>query len=59
MIADFCNAYGKNIKPILNINLLKDTIEKFKNNEEFMKNQQDKDFIFWVQDSITKVVTSN
>ena len=59
LIADFCNAYGKNIKPILNINLLKDTIEKFKNNEEFMKNQQDKDFIFWVQDSITKVVTSN
>ena len=59
LIADFCNAYGKNIKPILNINLLKDVIEKFKSNEELMENQQNKDFILWAQNSITEVVNSN
>ena len=59
LIADFCNIYGKNIKPILNINLLKDTIENFKNNKEYMENIQNKEFILWAQRSITEVILSN
>ena len=59
LIADFCNVYGKNIKPILNINLLKDVFEIFKNNKELMDKQQNKDFILWAQNSITEVINSN
>ena len=59
LIADFCNVYGKNIKLLLNINLLKDVFEIFKNNKELMDKQQNKDFILWAQNSINEVVKSN
>ena len=55
LIAYFCDAYGKNIKPILNIDLLKDTIEKWKQKME----EQDTNLILWIQKSITDVVISN
>ena len=59
IIADYCKIYGKNIKPILNAGLLKECIEKFKKNEEYMGDQQMKDFISWVQSCITEVLLSN
>ena len=55
LIANFCEDYGKNIKVILNIDLLKDTIEKWKNKME----EQDANIIAWIQKSITNVVISN
>ena len=58
IIADYCNIYGKNIKPILNINLLKNSIELFKNNKEYMANPQNKDFISWIQKCISEVIIS-
>lgn len=59
IIADYCKVYGKDIKPILNAGLLKDCIEKFKKSEEYMEDQQKKDFINWAQSHITKVLISN
>ena len=59
IIADFCNVYGVKVTPILNINLLKDVIEKFKNNNEYMENEQNKEFILWAQKSITDVILRN
>lgn len=59
LIADFCKIYGKNINPILDVSLLKDKIERFKNNKENMENEQLRAFILWVQSTISKVVISN
>ena len=57
-IAQFCESYGKNIKPILNIDLLKNTIEKLrKKNDNTDKELED--FIIWVQKALTDVVISN
>ena len=56
IIADFCKSYGKKIKPILNANLLKDCIEKFKANEENMEDLQMKKFISWAQQCISDVL---
>ena len=53
IIADYCKVYGKDIKPILNINLIKESIEKFKSNEENMADPEMKDFISWAQQCIT------
>lgn len=55
LIANFCDDYGKDIKAILNIDLLKDTIEKWKNKTE----EQDTNLFLWIQKSITDVVISN
>ena len=57
-IAQFCESYGKNIKPILNIDLLKNTIEKLKQKNNEMDNELE-DFIAWVQKALTDVVISN
>ena len=59
IIADYCKVYGKNIKPILNIELIKDCIEKFKKSEEIMGDEQMKYFIYWAQNCITEVILSN
>ena len=59
IIADYCKIYGKNIKPILNIELIKDCIEKFKKSEEIMGDEQMKYFIYWAQNCITEVILSN
>ena len=59
IIADYCRVYGKNIKPILNAELLKDCIEKFKKSEECLENEQMKAFIAWAQNCITDVLLSN
>ena len=55
LIANFCEDYGKDIKAILNIDLLKDTIEKWKNKME----DQDANIFLWIQKSITEVAISN
>ena len=59
VIADFCKVYGTNIKPILNITLLKNIIEKIKNDKEEMEHQEFKEFISWAQKTISDVVISN
>ena len=59
IIADFCMIYGSNIKPILNGNLLKDSIEKFKKSEENMGNEQMRQYISWAQKCISDVLISN
>ena len=59
IIADYCKVYGKDIKPILNSQLLKDSIEKFKNSEEIIDNEQMIQFISWAQNVISKVLISN
>jgi hypothetical protein len=59
IIADFCVVYGSNIKPILNWNLLRDSIEKFKKSEENMGNEQMRQYITWAQKCITDVIISN
>ena len=59
IIADFCMVYGSNIKPILNANLLKDSIEKFKKSEENMGNEQMREYISWAQKCISDVLISN
>jgi hypothetical protein len=61
LIATFCERYGANIKAILNIDLLKETIEKFKKNKDEMESKDNYiDYtISWVQNAITKVVISN
>ena len=59
IIADFCVVYGSNIKPILNGNLLRDSIEKFKKSEENMGNEQMRQYITWAQKCITDVIISN
>ena len=59
IIADFCVVYGSNIKPILNGNLLRDSIEKFKKSEENMGNEQMRQYIVWAQKCITDVIISN
>lgn len=61
LIASFCERYGPNIKPILNIDLLKETIEKFKKNKDEMESKDNYiDYtISWAQSAITKVVISN
>ena len=51
--------YGSNIKPILNGNLLKDSIEKFKKSEENMGNEQMRQYISWAQKCISDVLISN
>jgi hypothetical protein len=59
LIADFCRVYGKNVYPILDVSLLKDKIERFKNNKENMENESLREFILWAQNEISKVVISN
>jgi hypothetical protein len=59
IIADFCRVYGTNIKPILNITLLKNIIEKSKNDKEKMKDKEFQDFILWAQKIISDVVIKN
>jgi len=59
LIADFCKNYGKNVIPLLDISLLKDKIEKFKENEENMKKESEREFILWVQSTISQVIISN
>ena len=59
IIADYCSVYGKNIKPILNAELLKDCIEKFKKSQECLENEQMKAFIAWAQNCISGVILSN
>lgn len=59
LMADFCKIYGKNIKPILNITLLKNTIEKIKNDKEEMENEEFKSFIFWAQNTIVEAIMNN
>ena len=59
IIADFCAVYGSNIKPILNGNLLRDSIERFKKSEENMKNEQMRQYITWAQKCISDVLISN
>ena len=58
LIGHYCESYGKNIKPILNIDLLKNTIENFKKNNPDME-KEDENLIIWVQKTISDVVTSN
>ena len=53
LIADFCKAYGKDIKPLLQTTLIKDNIEKLKNDEKNMEDPQMKDLIYWAQQCIT------
>ena len=59
IIADYCKVYGKDIKPILDAQLLKDNIEKFKKSEEVMENEQMFQFISWAQNVISNVLISN
>ena len=59
IIADYCKVYGKDIKPILDAQLLKDNIEKFKKSEEVMENDQMFQFISWAQNVISNVLISN
>ena len=59
IIADYCKVYGKDIKPILDAQLLKDNIEKFKKSEEVMENEQMFHFISWAQNVISNVLISN
>ena len=58
IIGDYCKVYGKDIKPILNQSLLKDSIEKFKKSEEYMGNEQMKEYISWAQKCIMDVLFS-
>ena len=39
LIATFCERYGANIKTVLNIDLLKETKEKFKKNKDEIENK--------------------
>ena len=59
LIGDYCAVYGSQIKPLLDINLLKENIEKIKKDKEIMENTQMERFILWAQKSISDALINN
>ena len=57
LIINFCKCYGKDIKTIVNFNLVKTLLNKLEGNPEFFNNQDNKKFIDWAKKHLNKILT--
>ena len=57
LIINFCKCYGKDIRNIVNFNLVKILINKLEENQEFFNNSDNKKFIVWAKKYMNKALT--
>ena len=55
LIGDFCNSYGKDIKALLNIELIKEMFNKIENDKNAAKDLTTKEGINWAKNSINNI----
>ena len=56
LIINFCKCYGKDIRNIINFNLVKILLNKLEENREFIKIQENEKFIDWAKKYINKTL---
>ena len=56
LIINFCKCYGKDIRNIVNFNLVKILLNKLEGNQEFIKNPDNKKFIDWAKKLMNKTL---
>ena len=57
LIINFCKCYGKDIRNIVNFNLVKILLNKLEENQEFFNNSDNKKFIVWAKKYMNKALT--
>ena len=56
LIINFCKCYGKDIRNIVNFNLVKILLNKLEGNQEFIKNPDNEKFIDWAKKLMNKTL---
>ena len=56
LIINFCKCYGKDIRNIVNFNLVKILLNKLEGNQEFIKNPDNEKFIDWAKKHMNKTL---
>ena len=57
LIINFCKCYGKDIRNIVNFNLVKILLNKLEENQEFFNNSDNKKFIVWAKKYMNKALS--
>ena len=57
LIINFCKCYGKDIRNIVNFNLVKILLNKLEENQDFFNNSDNKKFIVWAKKYMNKALT--